>query len=143
MPLSYSDCPSAELVVAAAGGTLLKLENENDSLAVHVLERKGSPVRIAGDASGDRFWYSGRSALSADGGVLAISVKRVHRSQWGGERITDEVVVLETSTSKVLGHIPFRHSPEQFAVAGSRDSSTLSWLEASGWTSRTLPRAGH
>jgi hypothetical protein len=145
MPLSYSDCPRAELVVAAADGRLLKFENEHDTLTVRPLQAKATnvpAVRIGANGSDDHSWFSGQSAHSPDGAVLAISVKRVHGARWGSERISNEIVLLDTATLKVLSRLAFAQSPQEFAVMSSRDTSTLSWLEASGWTSRTVRKAG-
>jgi DNA-binding beta-propeller fold protein YncE len=144
-PIAYSDCPGADLLVALPGGTLLEVNHAADSVAMHHLNAQSASapsVRVPADGSQDRYWYAGEYALSPDGDVLAISAKRVHPSRWGGTRISNEIVLLDTNTSKVLGRVPFAQLPREFAVASSPDECTVSWLKASGWESRTLPKAG-
>ena len=143
-PMTYSDCPAADLLVALPGSKLLELNRESDTVAVrHLDARPGSVPSVQVSAgNGDRYWFAGQYALSPDGNVLAISAKRVHVSRWGGTSISNEIVLLDTDTSKVLGRIPFAQVPREFAIASSPQAYTVSWLKASVWESRTLPKAG-
>ncbi len=131
----------ADLLVATAHDAVLEIAHAGDGIVLRLVDtHSGKAERsvLSPHSSSDAYSVDGRYAVSADGRLVAIAVRRLTRSRLGSERVRNEIIVIDSGTLKVLGHVSVDEIPNDFAVAAIDGNVLITLLARSGWDSRTV-----